>query len=117
MRKKIWGAGLAAGVSVAALAATVPAAAAASTAGTATAGTSSTITIPGPLYTTFPGSSPAKAIPGNYFVGFWVAVVDGPGRGQVRKISSYPVDSSGTPHPSAIRRKLLGSNARPMPAS
>jgi hypothetical protein len=44
MRKKIWGAGLAAGVSVAALAATVPAAAAASTAGTATAGTSATAT-------------------------------------------------------------------------
>ncbi len=61
----------------------------------AAAATSSTVTIPGPLFTAIPGTNPAKAIPGNYFFGYWVAVLEGPGRGQARKIVSYPLDSSG----------------------
>lgn len=59
----------------------------------ATAATSNTVTLPGPLLLTQGGST----LPGAYFVGHWVAIVAGPGKGQVRKILSYPLDSSGQP--------------------
>jgi hypothetical protein len=50
-----------------------------------------TVTIPGPLLMQQLG----KTLPGNYFREHWIEITDGPGRGQVRRIVSYPLDSSG----------------------
>ena len=59
----------------------------------AVAATNNSVTVPGPLLLT----QSNKTLPATYFVGYWVQVVAGPGRGQVRKIISYPLDASGQP--------------------
>ena len=58
-----------------------------------TGATGTTVTIPGPLYL----QQLNKALPGGYFIGDWVQITAGTGKGQVRKIVSYPLDSSGQP--------------------
>jgi hypothetical protein len=55
--------------------------------------TAATVTIPGPLLL----QQGTTNLPGNYFTGHWVQIADGTGKGQVRKILSYPLDSSGQP--------------------
>jgi hypothetical protein len=59
----------------------------------ATTATGTTVTVPGPLLLAQGGTT----LPGGYFVGFWAQIVAGPGKGQVRKIVSYPLDASGQP--------------------
>jgi hypothetical protein len=51
------------------------------------------VTVPGPLLLT----QASTTVPATYFVGHWVQIVGGPGKGQVRKIVSYPLDSTGQP--------------------
>jgi len=63
------------------------------TAQNATAATTNSVTLPGPLLL----NQLNKTLPATYFVGHWVQVVAGPGTGQVRKIISYPLDSTGQP--------------------
>lgn len=58
-----------------------------------TAATSKTVTAAEPLLSKLG----TLALPGNYYWNFWVKVADGPGKGQVRKIVSYPLDGSGAP--------------------
>jgi hypothetical protein len=53
--------------------------------------TTNTVTVAGPI-TSLNGT---LTLPGNYFSEHWVVVADGPGRGQVRKVVSYPLDASG----------------------
>jgi hypothetical protein len=57
------------------------------------AATADTVTIPGPLLLQQLG----KTLPGGYFTEHWVQIADGPGKGQVRRIVSYPLDASGQP--------------------
>jgi hypothetical protein len=57
------------------------------------AATTNTVTIPGPLLLQQAG----KTLPGNYFYEHWVQIAAGPGKGQVRRIVSYPLDASGQP--------------------
>ena len=57
------------------------------------AATATTVTVPGPLQL----QSGNQTFPGSYYTEYWVSVADGPGKGQVRKIISYPLDSSGAP--------------------
>ena len=59
----------------------------------ATQATATTVTIPGPLFMQQLG----QTLPGGYFIGDWVQIAAGTGQGQVRKILSYPLDSSGQP--------------------
>jgi hypothetical protein len=58
-----------------------------------TGASANTVVIPGPLLL----QQTNKTLPGDYFVGHWVQITSGRGKGQVRRIVSYPLDSSGQP--------------------
>jgi len=60
---------------------------------TVTAASSNTVSIAGPLLL----QQNNKTLPGGYFTGHWVQIAEGPGKGQVRRIVSYPLDSTGQP--------------------
>jgi hypothetical protein len=55
--------------------------------------TANTVSIAGPLLL----QQGSTTLPGGYFADHWVQITSGPGRGQVRKILSYPLDSAGQP--------------------
>jgi hypothetical protein len=58
-----------------------------------TGASANTVVIPGPLLL----QQTNKTLPGGYFVGHWVQITSGTGKGQLRRIVSYPLDSSGQP--------------------
>jgi hypothetical protein len=63
----------------------------------ASGSTATSVTIPGPLIDAFPYDRPPNPVPANYLVGYWAQIIDGPGRGQIRKIVSYSRKSAGAP--------------------